>query len=108
MVIRLIQDIRKALENELYFVALSSALTLPDICGKAAYPQEQSSKKRYILWYDEEIGKYETQKQEAEETKESLVAMKDNVNSPEYIEEIAREKLGMYLPNERVYIDIGK
>ena len=42
------------------------------------------------------------------ETKESLVAMKDNVNSPEYIEEIAREKLGMYLPNERVYIDIGK
>lgn len=59
MVIRLIQDIRKALENELYFVALSSALTLPDICGKAAYPQEQSSKKRYILWYDKEIGKYE-------------------------------------------------
>ena len=26
----------------------------------------------------------------------------------EYIEEIAREKLGMYLPNEKVYIDIGK
>ena len=34
--------------------------------------------------------------------------MKDNINSPEYIEEIAREKLGMYLPNERVFIDIGK
>ena len=30
MVVRLVQDIRKALENELYFVALSSALTLPD------------------------------------------------------------------------------
>ena len=59
MIIRLVQDIRKALENELYFVALSSALTLPDICGKAAYPAEQSSRKRYILWYDEEIGKYE-------------------------------------------------
>ena len=26
----------------------------------------------------------------------------------EYIEQIAREKLDMYLPNERVYIDIGK
>ena len=34
--------------------------------------------------------------------------MKENINSPEYIEEIAREKLNMYLPNERVYIDIGK
>lgn len=59
MVFRLVQDIRKALENELYFVALSSALTLPDICGKAAYPDERSSRKRYISWYDEVIGKYE-------------------------------------------------
>ena len=59
MINRLVQDIRKALENELYFVALSSALTLPDICGKAAHPTEKSSRKRYILWYDEEIGKYE-------------------------------------------------
>ncbi len=37
MIVELIQDIRKALENDLYFVALSSALILPDICGKAAY-----------------------------------------------------------------------
>ena len=59
MIDRLVQDIRKALENELYFAALSSALTLPDICGKAERPTEKSSKKRYILWYDEEIGKYE-------------------------------------------------
>lgn len=59
MVFRFVHDIRKALENELYFVALSSALTLPDICGKVAYPDERSSRKRYILWYDEEIGKYE-------------------------------------------------
>lgn len=66
------------------------------------------SQQQLLNTYQKEIGKYETQKQEAEETKESLIAMKDNVNSPEYIEEIAREKLGMYLPNERVYIDIGK
>lgn len=58
MVDRLVKEIRKALENELYFVALSSALTLPDICGKVAYPKEKCSK-RYISWYDEEIGKYE-------------------------------------------------
>ena len=58
MIFRLVREIRKALENELYFVALSSALTLPDICGKATYPTERSSRKRYILWYDGEIGKY--------------------------------------------------
>lgn len=33
--------------------------------------------------------------------------MEENVTSPEYIENIAREKLGMYLPNEKVFIDIG-
>lgn len=38
---------------------------------------------------------------------ESLYETKDNINSKEYIEEIAREKLDMYLPNERVYIDKG-
>lgn len=34
---------------------------------------------------------------------ETLIAMKDNLNSDEYIEQIAREKLDMYLPNERIY-----
>ena len=33
---------------------------------------------------------------------------KKNVNSEKYIEEIAREKLNMYLPNERVYVDKEK
>ena len=58
--------------------------------------------------YCKEVSKYETQIEEAKEEKGSLIAMKDNINSPEYIEEIAREKLGMYLPNERVFIDIEK
>lgn len=66
MIIRLVQDVRKALENELYFVALGSALTLPDICGKVAYPDELSSRKRYISWYDEEIGKYEKSPEDKE------------------------------------------
>lgn len=59
MVQRFVDDIRSALDNNLYFVALSTALTLPDICGKAEYPSEASSKKRYIDWYDQEIGLYE-------------------------------------------------
>lgn len=41
------------------------------------------------------------------EYNQSLLATKENISSPEYIEELAREKLDMYLPNERVYIDKG-
>ena len=59
MVQKILDDIRAALNNDLYFVALSAALTLPDICGKAEYPGEKSSEKRYIDWYDKEIGYYE-------------------------------------------------
>lgn len=66
------------------------------------------SQQKTLNTYNREVAKYEEKIVEAEETKESLIAMKDNVNSPEYIEEIAREKLDMYLPNEKVYIDIGK
>lgn len=42
---------------------------------------------------------------EATEYQEELNEKKININSNEYIEKIAREKLGMYLPNERVYVD---
>lgn len=51
---------------------------------------------------------YAMQISEQEKYKEELTELKNNINSPEYIEEIAREKLDMYLPNERVYIDIGQ
>lgn len=59
MVNRLIEEIQKALKAELYFSALTLALTLPDICGKAAYPELQNGKKRYIKWFDEHIGDFE-------------------------------------------------
>ena len=45
--------------------------------------------------------------QEQNEYKEQLTAKKDNIDSLEYIEQIAREYLDMYLPNEKVYIDQG-
>ena len=56
-----------------------------------------------------EAQRYNAQKLEEEkEHQESLLAMQENINSTEYIEQIAREKLYMYLPNERVYIDRSK
>ena len=51
---------------------------------------------------------YLSQIKQETEYKETLLAMKENLNSPEYIEEIAREKLDMYLPNEKIYIDQDK
>ncbi len=58
--------------------------------------------------YQKDIAYFEKQKENLEEEKERLLAVQENVNSPEYIEEVAREKLDMYLPNERVYIDISQ
>ena len=55
--------------------------------------------------YDEQENNLKTQISEAKEYQDKLNEEKANVNSPEYIEAIAREKLDMYLPNERVYVD---
>lgn len=48
-----------------------------------------------------------TQIEEQKEQKEQLAKKKDDVTSLDYIEQIAREKLDMYYPNERVYVDRG-
>ena len=55
--------------------------------------------------YSEQEKNLNTQIAEASEYQAKLNEEKNNVNSPEYIEAIAREKLDMYLPNERVYVD---
>ena len=59
MIQALVDEIRKAMDNDLLLVALSTALTLPDVCGKVAFPNEQSSRIRYINWFENEIGQYE-------------------------------------------------
>lgn len=50
MICEMIKEIRMALQRELYMPALAAALTLPDICGQAEYPQDKSVKKRYTKW----------------------------------------------------------
>lgn len=37
---RIVHEIRMALSHELHLSALALALTLPDTCGKAEYPNE--------------------------------------------------------------------
>ena len=41
------------------------------------------------------------------EYKEELAKKQEDVSSLEFIEQTAREKLDMYYPNEKVYIDNG-
>ena len=58
--------------------------------------------------YKDEISYYNSQIEDLNSKQQELLAVQDNVNSNEYIEKVAREKLEMYLPNEIVYIDSNK
>lgn len=58
--------------------------------------------------YHSDEQRYIEQIQIEQEKKAELEQTKANINSEEFIEEIARDKLNMYLPNEKVYIDINK
>ena len=53
-----VSDIENALKNKSYFSALALSLALPDICGTAEYPNETSTAKRYIEWYNKYLGEY--------------------------------------------------
>ena len=57
--------------------------------------------------YKKEKETYTKQIAQEQETNQELNQVKENVDSTEYIEDVAREKLGMYLPNERIFYDIG-
>ena len=70
----------------------------------------------YILFSQQKtLNSYKTEQvyiseqiQEQEEYKEKLANMQDNIDSDEFIEQIARDKLNMYLPNEGVDVDGDK
>lgn len=53
-----VNDIANAIKNKSYFSALAMSLALPDICGTAEYPNETSTAKRYIEWYNKYLGEY--------------------------------------------------
>ena len=65
-----------------------------------------------IIQYQKEIEELSTKinvaQDELDQNKQNLEEEINKSNSPEYIEKVAREKLGMYLQNERVYVDSNK
>lgn len=53
--------------------------------------------------YRQDISYYTAQNEELKQKNDDLLEEQKNVNSEEYIEEVARKKLEMYLPNEMVF-----
>ena len=64
---------------------------------------QQTTLNQYKQDSEELLSKIEEQK----EYKEELAKEKENITSSDFIEKTAREKLDMYYPNEKVYIDRG-
>ena len=65
------------------------------------------SQQKTLNQYAENSKQLAKQIEEQKEYKDELNQQKDDVDSLEFIEETAREKLDMYYPNERVYVDTG-
>lgn len=66
------------------------------------------SRQQVLSNYQKEEQHYLDLIAQEEQKNAELLEVKENINSTEFIEQTARNKLGMYLPNERVYIDISK
>lgn len=65
------------------------------------------NQQKVLNQYDDNNKELLSQINEQQEYNQELLAQKENIDSDEFIEETAREKLDMYLPNEKVFIDIG-
>jgi cell division protein FtsL len=55
-----------------------------------------------------EMRNVEAKVKEEQATNDKLIKQKDMISSDEYIEKIAREKLGMVKPGEKVFVDVNK
>lgn len=67
MIKKIINEIDKCLEQDLYLAALTMALTLPDACAKVEYPEIKQNKRRYLKWTYEKMDKYDIPKQRNDE-----------------------------------------
>jgi cell division protein ftsL len=66
-----------------------------------------ANQQKVLNQYTENSKELGTKIEEQQVYNNELVAKKENVDSKEFIEQMAREKLEMYYPNEKVYIDKG-
>ena len=66
-----------------------------------------ANQQKVLNQYTENSKELGTKIEEQQVYNNELVAKKENVDSKEFIEQMAREKREMYYPNEKVYIDKG-
>ena len=64
------------------------------------------SQQKTLSLYTQNSQELKAQIEEEKQYNEELAHKKEDVNSLDFIEKMAREKLEMYYPNERVYIDV--
>ena len=65
------------------------------------------NQQKVLNQYSENSKELASKIEEQKTYNDELVSEKENVNSKEFIEQMAREKLDMYYPNEKVYLDKG-
>lgn len=63
------------------------------------------SQQKTLSQQEKDMKYYLAQKLQLEEENKELKNKFEKIDSEEYIESIAREKLNMYYPNERLYLD---
>ncbi len=66
------------------------------------------NQQKILNQYSESTQELAQSVEEEKQNRDELSKKKEDVNSLEFIEEMAREKLDMYHPNEKVFIDQGK
>ncbi len=66
------------------------------------------NQQKILKQYSESTQELAQSVEEEKQNRDELTKKKEDVNSLEFIEEMAREKLDMYHPNEKVFIDQGK
>ena len=66
------------------------------------------NQQKILNQYSESTQELARSVEKEKQNRDELSKKKDDVNSLEFIEEMAREKLDMYHPNEKVFIDQGK
>ena len=84
---------------------LKSAFIIALIVWIIMLIKQQFNIEQYRNEIDVLLEKIEIAEEELNQNKQNLEQKKQDTQSLEYIEQVAREKLGMYLQNERVYVD---
>jgi len=84
------------------------AIFLISLCFIAYFLYMMIGQEKVISKQRNEIAKIDAKIEEQKALNEELNAQKDKVNSDEYVEKVAREKLGLVKPGEKIYVDMNK